>query len=121
MRVVADENFPVAVIELLRDAGFDVFSVREACRASPDPSVLELSMTLGRLLLTLDKDFGALTFFDRLPATCGVILFRLDHGDQERLAQVILRTLALDYEWAGHFAVVTAEKIRRRPLPQNVP
>ena len=121
MRVVADENFPAAVIELLRDSGFDVFSVREACRASPDPSVLGLSMALGRILLTLDKDFGALTFLDRLPATCGVILFRLDHGDQERLAQVILSTLALDYEWVGHFSVVTGGKIRRRPLPKNEP
>ena len=45
------------------------------------------------MLLTFDKDFGKLTYVDRLPATSGVILFRIDPTD----TGAILHIMSLDY------------------------
>lgn len=115
MSFVADENFPGPAIYALRQAGFDIFSIAHACASSPDQNVLSLSVAADRVLLTFDKDFGKLTYVDRLPATSGVILFRIDPTD----TGAILHIMSLDYVWKGYFTVIKRDRIRRRALPQN--
>lgn len=119
MRFVADQNFPAGVVRLLRQDGFDVLSIQEVYASSSDSIVLSLSVSSGRTLLTLDKDFGTLTFLDRLPADCGVILFRLDQRESQQMTEVIMQTIGLNLEWVGYFTVVDTRKMRRRVLPQN--
>lgn len=115
MTFVADENFPGPAIRALRQAGFNILAIAQACASSPDPNVLSLSVAADRVLLTFDKDFGKLTYVDRLPATSGVILFRIDPTD----THAILDVMSLDYVWKGYFTVVKKDRIRRRLLPQN--
>ena len=119
MKFVADQNFPARVIRLLRQTGYDVLSIQESYASSPDPIVLSLSVASGRTLLTLDKDFGTLTFLNRLPAHCGVILFRLDQRQSDEMTEVIMRTISLNLVWVGYFTVADKHKMRRRVLPQN--
>jgi predicted nuclease of predicted toxin-antitoxin system len=42
-----------------------------------DSDVLAWAVREGRILLTFDKDFGELARNAALPASCGVILFRV--------------------------------------------
>jgi hypothetical protein len=65
----------------------------------------------------IDKDFGELAFRSLLPASCGVILFRLAGMDPETDNQRILEAVESRTDWAGHFSVVTDDRIRMRPLP----
>jgi hypothetical protein len=72
-RLYANENFPVPVVESLREAGHDVITVAETGKAEqswPDEDVLEFAIQDDRVLLTLNRKH-----FIRLhklrPRSCG--------------------------------------------------
>jgi predicted nuclease of predicted toxin-antitoxin system len=77
LRFLADENIPQAVILSLRSRGIDVAAVQEACLGASDAEVLALAASERRVLLTFDKDFGALARLPGPPRPAGVVLFRL--------------------------------------------
>ena len=119
MRFLADENVPRSVISALRERGHDVLAVREVLQGADDQTLLRRAQGDARIVLTFDKDFGELAFRARLPATCGVILFRLAGAS---LDEDLARTLAAVEsrgDWTGFFAVVTDTLIRLRALPET--
>lgn len=112
MRLLADENFPLASVEALRRAGHDVVWARTDHPGATDTSLLNLAESDGRVLLTLDKDFWRLTVQRREPlARSGVILFRVHPAIPENVTPLVLRTMAIDQEWAGHASVVTVDRV----------
>ena len=68
-------------------------------------------------MLTLDKDFGELAFRKQLPASSGIILFRVEIGNPAQLANMVLTVVNSRSDWEGHFAVVEQDRIRMTPLP----
>jgi len=62
-----------------------------------------------------------LAFRYGLPASCGVVLFRLSGSDPASDNQRMLSALASRGDWVGHFAVVEQDRIRIRPLPIAFP
>ena len=57
-RLYANENFPLPVVEALRQAGHDVITVAETGKAGqawPDQDVLEFATHDDRILLTLNR------------------------------------------------------------------
>ncbi|MGH7895798.1 MAG: DUF5615 family PIN-like protein [Candidatus Binatia bacterium] len=117
MRIVANENVPGPVVAALRSAGHDVLSVKESMRGATDHDVLAHAQREGRLVVTFDKDFGELAVRRRLPASSGVVLFRLDGANPEADNARAVAALTSRDDWAGHFAVVTDDRVRLRPLP----
>ena len=118
MRFLMNENVPGSVISALRERGHDVLSAKESLRGERDETLLVRAQAEKRLLVTQDKDFGELAFRARLPALCGIVLFRLSGADPDEDNRRILAALESDAEWTGHFDVVTPTRIRLRPLPQ---
>lgn len=116
MRLLADENFPQSAVVALRAAGHDVYWVRSEAPGSPDPRILERAVTDQRTLITFDKDFGELAVRSKLPASCGVILFRIAARSPEFVAAIAVNAIASRTNWAGNFAVVEEHRIRLRPL-----
>jgi predicted nuclease of predicted toxin-antitoxin system len=117
LRISANENIPVPLIERLRAAGHDVMSVFESMRGAADVDVLQAAQRDQRLIVTFDKDFGELAFRSRLPAACGVVLLRLSGSnpdDDNRRAFVALTSRE---DWQGKFSVIDDQHIRMRPLP----
>ena len=57
MKFLADENFPRPALEVLRKAGWDVFSVTETCPGISDDEVIALSADMQRVLLTFRQGF----------------------------------------------------------------
>lgn len=56
MRLYADEDFPLPVVEELRRLGHDVLTVQEDGRqATPDPDVLARAHALARVVLTHNR------------------------------------------------------------------
>jgi len=58
MRLYADENFPLRVVEELRRSGHDVLTALEDGQANQsitDDAVLARAITLGRAVLTLNR------------------------------------------------------------------
>jgi predicted nuclease of predicted toxin-antitoxin system len=77
MRFLANENFPLAAVDALRGASHNTAWVREEAPGSSDKAVLAWAVRDGRVLLTFDKDFGALVFRGGARSSRGVVLFRL--------------------------------------------
>ena len=76
MRLLADENIPLASIRALRASGHDVLAATEALPGSRDQDVLSTAMAEGRVLVTFDRDFGALAFQHGASADAGIVLLR---------------------------------------------
>jgi hypothetical protein len=116
VRLFANENFPRAAIEALRARGHDVAWVPEVCPSTEDTEILTIATREGRILVTLDKDFGELAFRSGLPANSGIILFRLP-PDPALVTEVATKVLSAGADFAGRFVVVELGRIRERPLP----
>lgn len=121
MRLLVNENVTGTVIRELRQRGHDVLSVKESMRSEADDAILARAQGEVRIVVTHDKDFGELAFRSGLPATCGVILLRLTGSDPAIDNRRIVEALEGRTDWAGHFSVITDDRIRMRPLPGAPP
>lgn len=117
MRFLANENMPGDTVEALRAAGMDVAWVRKEAPGMGDPEVLAWAMREGRILLTFDKDFGELAFASDLPATCGIVLFRLPMPRSPDAGAMLAHLIMARTDWAGHFSVIEPGRVRLRALP----
>lgn len=117
MRFLADENFFTTSVRLLRAAGHDVAAASEDAPGDDDERVLARAAREGRVLLTLDQDYGELIYRRGLPAPPGVVLFRFLDA-QEEAAERLLHVLRVEGRaLEGQFTVVTPEHVRQRSLP----
>ena len=117
MRLLANENFPREAVEALRAQGHDVIWMHSEAPGRPDAEVLARARAEDRILMTFDKDFGELAFRQGLPASGGVILFRMALPSPEGAARKIAEALAARPDWQGHFSIVEDGRVRMRPLP----
>ena len=117
MRILANENFPGDAVEALRVSGHDVLWIRTAAPGSSDPVVLARAQGENRILITFDKDFGELAFRSRLPASSGIILFRISAPSAHYIAEVVTGVLDSRADWTGHFSVVDDRRVRMIRLP----
>jgi predicted nuclease of predicted toxin-antitoxin system len=115
MRFKLDENIGRRGVELLRDAGHDVATVRDENLAGADDEVLfAVVVKEGRTLVTLDYDFAQVLRFP--PAkTSGIVVLEL--GGRASLAALLerLRSLlaTLDlHPLAGRLWIIEPGRVR---------
>ncbi|MBW3622059.1 MAG: DUF5615 family PIN-like protein [Armatimonadetes bacterium] len=108
--LIADENFPLPVVQELQRLGHDVLLWAETGLANqryPDPSVLQLAAQKGRALLTINrKDF---------------IRLHAESGEHEG---IIVCTQDLDFRGQArriHEAIETEEPLRGKLMKINRP
>lgn len=119
MRILANENVPGEAVEALRQRGHDVTWIRSDAPGSSDQQVLQRAQAEGRLLITFDKDFGALAFRLGLPASSGIVLFRIRAPSPSHVARVAVAALETRPDWSRHFSVVEEYRIRMTPFPRE--
>ena len=117
MRILANENFPEEAVAALRKHNHDVAWIRTEAPGSSDQEVLSRAGLEMRLIITFDKDFGELAFRSKLPAACGIVLFRISAPSAAHVARTAVAVLEGRSDWAGNFAVMEDHRIRIRPLP----
>jgi Domain of unknown function (DUF5615) len=117
MRFLANENFPGDAVSELRIAGHDVVWIRADSPGMKDEDILAWSQREDRILLTFDKDFGELAYRAGLPATCGVVLFRMPMPAARSVGRDLTLRMAERDDWAGHFSVIEPGRVRMRTLP----
>jgi predicted nuclease of predicted toxin-antitoxin system len=88
MRILADENFPKPVIDVLRAEGHDVLWARTGYSGCKDAVLLELAESQARVVLTLDKDFGRL------------------HATPESVELLVRAFVDAEKAWAGHVSII---------------
>ncbi|MDQ6727832.1 MAG: DUF5615 family PIN-like protein [Actinomycetota bacterium] len=120
MKFLLDEGLSPRVLDLLHAAGHDIVHVRDVgLQSAPDPVVLATALEQGRVLMTLDTDFGALLALSgaRQPS---VVLFR---GEVTRRpeGQAALLLANLDQVAGdlndGAAVVIGDDRVRVRRLP----
>lgn len=116
MRFLANENFPGDAVAALKATGHDVVWVRTVAPGSKDEDVLAFATKEGRVLLTFDTDFGQLAWRFGLPASSGIVLFRMSMPPAPDAGAVLAARIAERTDWTGHFAVIEPGRIRMRPL-----
>ena len=96
MRFYSNENFPLPVVESLRELGHDVLTSAEAGNANqgiPDEEVLNYATAEKRILLTLNRrDFIALHKSAAAHAGIVVCTFDGDFPAQAKRIDAALRT-----------------------------
>lgn len=105
MKFIADENLGIKVPDYLKNLGFEIVSVTQIARGDPDKKILEMANKQGRILITLDKDFGELVFKEKLIHS-GVILLRLKDESVDNKKIVLLKALRSKRSFQGKFTVI---------------
>lgn len=116
MRFLVDQNVPRAVVKGLREEGHDVTWAETSHPGADDEVLLKRAQEEGRVILTFDTDFGTLAFHRDLPASAGIILFRLTLVSPSAVAETVRETIHSRNDWEKHFSVVDDSQIRMRPL-----
>jgi predicted nuclease of predicted toxin-antitoxin system len=62
MKLLANENFPLASVVYLRENGYDVAYIGEELKSIADITVREVALIEERTILTFDRDYGELIF-----------------------------------------------------------
>jgi predicted nuclease of predicted toxin-antitoxin system len=117
MRFLANENFPSDAVVALRTVGHDVAWVAAIAPGSKDEDVLAWAVREDRILITFDKDFGELAGRANLPASSGIVLFRIPMPPPDQVGEKLPTRIAERDDWAGHFTVIEPQRIRMRKLP----
>lgn len=119
MRVLADENLPRSIVDLLRAEGHDVLWARIDCSGWKDAAILEFAESEARLVFTLDNDFLQVAAQRRPPLRhCGVVLFRVHPATPAMLEPLARMFMATSEPGAGHTSIVTTAGIQIVP-PTN--
>jgi predicted nuclease of predicted toxin-antitoxin system len=110
-----DANVERAVVHGLRRLEPDTVWVSDRDATLPDPAVLDWALREGRVLVTGDKDFGALVVRAAVHPI-GVVLLRLAGTGPEKAAYLAAIWPRLLPRVAGTFVVVGAGTLRHRRL-----
>ncbi len=117
MRLLADENFPRPIVDLLRKQGHDVLWARTHCPGLTDRVLLQRAVADDRLVLTLDKDFWQLAL--QRPSdlqNSGIILFRAHPAISQNLEVLVTVMTSVSRDWGGHVSIVTKDGVEMIPI-----
>ena len=95
------------------------YAARTDMAGCPDEEILARARIDARVLVTFDKDFGELAYRVGLPATCGVVTFRLTPSSPEFVAERAVAVLQSRNDWQGKFVVAEETRVRLRPLLES--
>ncbi len=112
MRFLVDECAGPTLAHWLAKQGHTVFSIYQAARGMADDAILEKAYAENWILVTADKDFGAMIHRDKRPHR-GVILLRLE--DERFSTKIAVMQHLLERHQAqlpDRYVVVTEHQVR---------
>ena len=115
MKFLANENFPLPSVHVLRELGYDINAITETTPSISDREVMAIATETDRTILTFDKDYGELIFKYGYKPSAGVIFLRLEHFLPNEPG-VIIHDLLSNHitDMSRLFVVFDGEDIRRR-------
>lgn len=119
LSLMANENFPLPSVVLLRERGYDIFAVAETARNISDQQVLSVAVAENRWILTFDRDYGELIYVREAPVPPAVLYMRLASYRPEDPGHLLIEMLENASQFHGYFVVVDKDGWRKRPLPQR--
>jgi len=116
VRLKLDENLPVELADLFRDAGHDVLTVLDQeLGGAKDPELAIVCLREGRAIVTLDLDFSDIRAYppDDYP---GIVVFRLGNQGRDHVLAIAERFLRLlsSENLVGQLWIVEESQVRVR-------
>ncbi|MEW6198282.1 MAG: DUF5615 family PIN-like protein [Planctomycetota bacterium] len=115
MRVLADEKVDRPLVAGPRHCARDVCWLAECAPAETKRGALGRAWREGRVVLTLDRDFGYLVLHAGLPVSRLVYIRLAACSPGELLLAFQAVWPRMEARIAGHFVVVTRNRVRVRP------
>ncbi len=114
LKFIVDVGVGKKVETWLAINGYDVSTVRAINPGLPDLIILQIAANEGRVVITMDKDFGEMVYHAKLPHA-GVLLLRLEDASGREKAMVIAKIME-DYadKLEGRFSVYRSGRLRIR-------
>ncbi|MGR3177000.1 MAG: DUF5615 family PIN-like protein [Candidatus Anammoxibacter sp.] len=120
MDFLANENFPLYSIKLLRNVGHNVVSIIEETPGAKDPNILNRATKEDLVILTFDRDYGELIYRYKFFDPPAIVYFRFDPKTPEEPAKILLSFLKQkDISIRGKFTVIEHNRVRQKLLPTN--
>jgi predicted nuclease of predicted toxin-antitoxin system len=119
MNFLANENFPMASIHIMRKAGFDVAAIIETSPGITDSEVLHMARQENRVILTFDRDYGELIYKSNRPTPKGVVYFRFLPSTPAEPGRKVLQLIEKKFPLDNNFTVLERDRLRQRPLPPS--
>jgi predicted nuclease of predicted toxin-antitoxin system len=88
-RLLANENFPISSVGLLRELGYDIISIGTEHQGVSDEYVMTLAEHEQRVIITFDRDYGELIFKNNYRPSMGVVYLRLDQFSPEEPGSIV--------------------------------
>ncbi len=118
MKILANENVPLASVDYLSAAGFDIISLTRLSPGIDDKAVLQMAREQGRILITFDRDYGELIYRQGLDVPFSVIYMRFVPSSPTEPAEILESLFAKSESiFTGSFIVLDRGGFRKRPLP----
>jgi predicted nuclease of predicted toxin-antitoxin system len=117
MDFLANENFPLLSIRLLREAGHRVVSIIQDAPGSKDEAILKRAHFERLIILTFDRDYGELIYRHQNLPPAGVVYFRFAPATPPEPAEILISVMAsADFSVIGKFTIVERGRVRQRSL-----
>jgi predicted nuclease of predicted toxin-antitoxin system len=114
LKFLIDVGVGRAVEDLLRYHGYDMKAVRDINPSAKDCDILDIAVSEGRMVITMDKDFGELVH-KLLKQHSGVLILRMEDAKGSEKADVVSKVLAtFANEIVGKFCVYQDGRLRIR-------
>ena len=114
MNILVDVSAGRIIAATIRGLGHDTLFVRDRDPGMPDVEILAWAAREGRLVVTMDKDFGELVYRSG-QLHSGVLLLRLEAARTTEKVQVVTDIFANHAdELPGHFSVYQNGRLRVR-------
>ncbi|MEK7828990.1 MAG: DUF5615 family PIN-like protein [Deltaproteobacteria bacterium] len=112
LKFLVDVGVGRKVDEWLAENGYDVKRVRDINPKAKDSEILHLAVGEGRMVITMDKDFGELVF-NSGKLHSGVLILRLENANGDQKVKSVKKILS-EYsdKLYGKFCVFQGERLR---------
>ena len=115
MKLLANENVPLDSVFLLREWGFDVYSVSLDNPTISDEVVMQIAIAQNRTIITFDRDYGELIFKKGYRPNAGVIYLRIEPIYPEYPAGIVRQLIeSEEFKFENALTVVDENRVRQR-------
>lgn len=115
IKLLANENFPLASVEIIRLAGFDIKAIGVDFSGIFDHEVIDLAIKERRLILTFDRDYGELIFKKGYCPEAGVVYLRWNSYRPDEPGKYLLELFdGGKIRFDGMLTVIGERSVRQR-------
>ena len=114
LKFLVDVGVGKAVEDSLRSHGYDMKAVRDIDPSAKDCDILDSAVSEGRMVITMDKDFGELVHKSSMLHS-GVLILRMEDAKGAEKAKVVIEVVAkFETQITGKFCVYQDGRLRVR-------